>query len=479
MLKIVLPQKVTYLLSQLMNDGYEAYVVGGCVRDCLLGRVPKDWDITTSAKPEEVKAIFKRTVDTGIAHGTVTVMLEKEGFEVTTYRIDGEYEDNRHPKTVEFTRSLRDDLARRDFTINAMAYNETDGFVDLFGGLEDIKNRQIRCVGTARERFEEDALRILRAFRFSAQLDFEIEENTLIAAKELAERLQGISAERVREELVKLLLSNHPERLLFVQQAGITAIVLPEFDRMLEMTQENPHHCANVGIHSLNTVKWIAKQEENIEEKEMWNSAVVASGHSEKKCRLCLRLAALFHDVGKLNTKRIDENGIAHFYGHDKAGAKQTQQILQRLKFDNETIELVERLIFFHDYRYENLRHGLSQTGLRHMTNKAGKDLMELLFFLQEADARAQSQKFLSEKLEILNKARQIYYKIKEQGDCLRLKELAINGRDLIALGYMPGRNLGIVLNELLEYVLEHPEENSKEKLLILAEKKRRQEQNF
>lgn len=463
-----IPKKVKYILNQFISHGYEAYVVGGCVRDSLLGKLPDDWDITTSAKPNEVKALFARTIDTGIVHGTVTVLLEKEGFEVTTYRIDGEYEDSRHPKKVEFTRNLREDLSRRDFTINAMAYNETEGLVDLFGGLEDIKNRQIRCVRDAAERFSEDALRILRAFRFSAQLDFEIEETTLMAAKEQAEKLQAISAERIREELTKLLLSNHPERLLFASQAKVTAIVLPEFDRMLCVTQENPHHCATVGIHSLNAVQWIAQQQAE-SEQPLWLSAVHASSHSEKKCRLYLRLAALLHDVAKPDTKKIDENGIAHFYGHANKGAKQAEQILRRLRFDNETIEFVCRLIFYHDYRYGLTGNKLNETSLRRMANKVGKDLIELLFFLQEADIKAQNPNYLSENLEYLNRARQLYFKIKEQKDCIQLKELEVNGKDLIAIGYSPGKQIGTTLNELLEYVLVHPEENVKERLLKLA----------
>ena len=225
-----MPEKVKQIIATLQNAGYEAYIVGGCVRDSLLGRIPEDWDITTSAKPAQIKALFRRTVDTGIKHGTVTVLLGHDSFEVTTYRIDGIYEDGRHPKSVSFTENLSEDLRRRDFTINAMAYNDRDGFVDLFDGREDLRKGIIRCVGDAKERFEEDALRILRAVRFSAQLDYRIEAHTREAISLFCDRLQMISAERIRTELQKLLLSDHPDRLRDLSELGITRIVLPEYD---------------------------------------------------------------------------------------------------------------------------------------------------------------------------------------------------------------------------------------------------------
>ena len=236
---IQIPEKVNKIIHLLQKNGYDAYAVGGCVRDSLLGRIPADWDITTSARPLEVKNLFKRTIDTGLQHGTVTVMMGKEGFEVTTYRIDGEYEDSRHPKEVIFTGKLEEDLKRRDFTINAMAYNDREGLVDVFGGAKDLENQIIRCVGDPSERFTEDALRIMRAVRFSAQLGFSIEEETKRAAGELAETLKKISAERIHTELVKLLVSPHPQYLKTAWQLGITRVVLPEFDAMMELCTED------------------------------------------------------------------------------------------------------------------------------------------------------------------------------------------------------------------------------------------------
>ena len=239
---ISLPEKVENIISTIEANGFEAYAVGGCVRDSILGRIPDDWDITTSASPQQVKALFRHTIDTGIQHGTVTVMLRREGFEVTTYRIDGEYEDSRHPKEVTFTSNLREDLKRRDFTINAMAYNNRTGLVDAFGGLEDMERKLIRCVGESQERFEEDALRMMRAVRFSAQLGYAIEEGTEQAIQKMAGNLGHISAERIQTELVKLLVSPHPDYLRICYETGITKVILPEFDRCMETAQNHPHH---------------------------------------------------------------------------------------------------------------------------------------------------------------------------------------------------------------------------------------------
>lgn len=241
-MKIELPKKVIMIIDNLQMHGYEAYAVGGCVRDSILCRKPEDWDITTSARPEEVKRLFRRTVDTGIEHGTVTVMLGKDGFEVTTYRVDGEYADNRHPKEVTFTASLEEDLKRRDFTINAMAYNDEVRLVDIFGGMKDLNHHLIRCVGDPMERFSEDALRILRAVRFSAQLAFPIEKQTADAVRALAPTLEHISAERIQVELVKLLTSAHPELIQDAYELGITKVILPEWDAMVGVEQNTPHH---------------------------------------------------------------------------------------------------------------------------------------------------------------------------------------------------------------------------------------------
>ena len=323
-MKIQMPVNANRIIHTLQEAGHEAYIVGGCVRDAILGKEPGDWDITTSAKPEEVKALFRRTIDTGIEHGTVTVMFDKEGYEITTYRVDGKYEDHRRPTSVTFTASLIEDMKRRDFTINAMAYNETEGVIDHFDGMGDLKRKMIRCVGEPKERFDEDALRILRALRFSAQLDFSIDEKTKEAIRNQAVYLKDISAERIHVELTKLLVSSHPERLRTAYELGVTKIVLPEFDAMMETEQNNKHHMYTVGEHTLCVVQEVPATE-------------------------ALRWAALLHDVAKPCTKTSDETGD-HFYEHNRVGVDMAEDILRRLKFDNVTIGRVKRLVLWHDY---------------------------------------------------------------------------------------------------------------------------------
>lgn len=438
-MELRIPEKAKIILHTLEEAGYEAYVVGGCVRDSILGRSPDDWDITTSAKPEEVKALFRRTVDTGLIHGTVTVMLDKEGFEVTTYRVDGEYEDGRHPKEVSFTASLEEDLKRRDFTINAMAYNPKRGLVDLFGGVQDMENRIIRCVGNPLERFTEDALRILRAVRFSAQLGFSIEGETLKAISALAPNLKYVSAERIQVELLKLLVSPHPDYLRTAYEAGITKEILPEFDRCMETEQNTPHHCYNVGEHTLQSLL-------NIRADKV------------------LRLTMLLHDFGKPVVKRTDENGRDHFKTHGPEGEKMAVSILRRLKMDNDTIRKVRSLIKWHDYRPKG-----EAVSVRKAASLIGEELFPLYLEVQKADILAQSIYRREEKLARLNAVSALYEEILDRGQCISLKTMALTGRDLIDAGYAPGKELGEILEKLLSHVLENPEDNKKEILLKLA----------
>lgn len=440
---IQMPDKVHKIIEILEAAGYEAYAVGGCVRDSILGREPNDWDITTSAKPEETKSLFARTIDTGIKHGTVTVMLDKEGFEVTTYRIDGIYEDNRHPKEVTFTASLEEDLKRRDFTVNAMAYNERTGLVDIFGGLADIEQGIIRCVGNAEERFTEDALRMLRAVRFSAQLGYEIEEQTKQAIRRLAPNLNKISAERIQVELVKLVTSPHPDYLRTAYETGITKQILPEFDICMETDQNNPHHCYNVGEHILHSMQETAPDK-------------------------VLRLGMLFHDIAKPQTLTIDEEGITHNKGHAELGEKMTKQILRRLKFDNDTIDKVSKIVLYHDQEV-----GLTPSGVRRAVNRMGEEIFTMLFAVQYADVLAQSDYLREEKLQKLTYKKEIYEGICQRKECLNLKDLAVTGSDLIALGIPAGRQIGAILNDLLDIVLEEPARNTREELLRICKEKR------
>ncbi|MBS4979269.1 MAG: CCA tRNA nucleotidyltransferase [Clostridiales bacterium] len=438
-MELRIPEKAEIILHTLEEAGYEAYVVGGCVRDSILGRSPDDWDITTSAKPEEVKALFRRTVDTGLIHGTVTVMLDKEGFEVTTYRVDGEYEDGRHPKEVSFTASLEEDLKRRDFTINAMAYNPKRGLVDLFGGVQDMEKRIIRCVGNPLERFTEDALRILRAVRFSAQLGFSIEGETLKAISVLAPNLKYVSAERIQVELLKLLVSPHPDYLRTAYEAGITKEILPEFDRCMETEQNTPHHCYNVGEHTLQSLL-------NIRADKV------------------LRLTMLLHDFGKPVVKRTDEDGRDHFKTHGPEGEKMAVSILRRLKMDNDTIRKVRSLIKWHDYRPKG-----EAVSVRKAISLIGEELFPLYLEVQKADILAQSAYRREEKLARLTAVSALYEEILDRGQCISLKTMALTGRDLIDAGYTPGKELGGILEKLLVHVLENPEDNKKEILLKLA----------
>lgn len=442
-IKIAVPGKARHILRTLQAAGFEAYVVGGCVRDSLMGREPEDWDVTTSARPEQVKALFPYTVDTGIKHGTVTVMLGKDGFEVTTYRIDGKYEDNRHPKEVIYTPSLREDLRRRDFTVNAMAYNDERGLVDYYRGMEDMEIGVVRCVGVPEERFEEDALRIMRAVRFSAQLGFHIDSFTMKAIQKLSSSLLTISAERIQSELTKILTSPHPDYLRGAYKLGVTKIILPELDRAMETEQYHLHHLYTVGEHILHSLKWVDADK-------------------------VLRLTMLFHDIGKPETLSKDEDGITHFHGHAKVSAEIADQIMHRLKYDNDTIGKVCRLVEYHDYG-NNLEPDAA--AVRRAINKIGEDAFPLLFQVKRADIYAQSDYLREQKRERLEKWNQLYNEIKQKQQCVTLKDLAVSGADLIAAGMKPGKALGDMLQRLLMLVLEDPSLNTKEKLLAEAEK--------
>ncbi len=416
-MRINMPENAALIINRLMESGFEAYAVGGCVRDVMLGREPEDWDITTSASPYEVKQLFKRTVDTGIKHGTVTVLIDKECFEVTTFRIDGIYENSRHPKEVSFTDSLSEDLMRRDFTINAMAYNHTVGFVDIFGGIEDLKARTIRCVRDPMLRFQEDALRILRAFRFSAQLGFAIEEKTLSAATALAPTLRNISAERIREELNKLLLSAYPERMMEAWRSGILAVILPEADTFCRSENGTEH---------------------------MLLMLQKLTGFSDKPARDCQILCwALFLQT---ITQEYDSNKR---YEMAKA-------ITRRLKFDNETIYFVSKLVYFNTYPLEATKVGI---------RKAMSEMEESIFDYHLEMLQVQTGQEFLEKVHALTK------NIRSSPYCVSLKQLAVTGNDLIGIGCAPGKGLGEYLQQLLQEVLIDPELNTKQQLLAIIEK--------
>ena len=439
-MQIQLPNEVKFIITTLETAGHEAYAVGGCVRDSIMGRIPNDWDITTSAEPEEVKALFRRTIDTGLQHGTVTVMIDKIGYEVTTYRIDGDYEDSRHPKEVTFTKSLEEDLKRRDFTVNAMAYNDRVGLVDIFGGIEDMQKGIIRCVGNAIERFTEDALRIMRAVRFSAQFGYVIEEETRNAISILAPNLKNISAERIQVELVKLLVSDHPDYLRVAYETGITKQFMPEFDLCMETEQNNPHHCYSVGEHILHSLSFVPADK-------------------------VLRLTMLFHDIAKPLCKKVHEDGYDHFYGHPEKSAEISTQILRRLKFDNDTIKKTAQLVRHHDWAM-SYPLDVSEKTVRKSIARIGEDAFPEMFLVNYADIMAQSNTFKEKKMKKNEYLKAVYQGIVERKECLALKDLSVTGSDLIAAGMKPGKQIGEVLKKMLEDVIETPEYNDKEYLL-------------
>ncbi len=439
-MKINLPDDVQKIIKTLNDNGHAAYAVGGCVRDSILGIIPNDWDITTSAKPEETKALFEKTFDTGIEHGTVTVLLNHTGYEVTTYRVDGRYDDGRHPNSVSFTSSLEEDLKRRDFTINAMAYNDDEGLVDIFGGIEDLNNKVVRAVGNPKDRFTEDALRMLRALRFAAQLGFIIEPDTRAAISQLAPTIKKVSAERIQVEIVKLIISDNPGMIRDVYETGLTSIFLPEFDDMMKTNQNCIHHMYTVGEHTIEALKNIPGDR-------------------------ILRLTMLLHDVAKPVCKVTDDKGVDHFHGHPVKGQEMAKEILRRLKFDNDTIDKVSRLVRYHDERPV-----ISERAIRRTIVKMGLDCYPDIFAVKRADTLAQSDYQREEKLKAIDEFEKIYHQILEKSQCLTMKELKVNGRDLIEMGLGQGKLIGQVLSALFEEVVEEPSNNDREYLLARAQ---------
>jgi tRNA nucleotidyltransferase (CCA-adding enzyme) len=431
-----IPEGVYYIMSKLKENGHKAYIVGGCVRDSLMRMTPKDWDITTSATPQEVKKIFTDTYDTGIKHGTVTVSVGRETFEVTTFRIEGVYDDHRKPSKVFFTKSILEDLKRRDFTMNAIAFHPEEGLIDPFNGASDIANKIIRCVGIADERFKEDALRMLRAFRFSCQLNFDIEKHTFEAIHKNRKLIKEVSNERVREELNKLLLSDHPMKLLLMQKAKILAYILPELECCLFTKQNHPYHVYDVGLHTLKAVQSIEKD-------------------------IALKWTMLLHDVGKPLSKTVDSEGIDHFYGHGEKSMELADRILKRLRFDNKTINRITRLVKWHDRPIE-----ATPKAVRRAVRIIGEDIFLDLLKVKEADVKAQNPEYLKERQIKLHNIKRIYEEIKQSGQCLSIKDLAVSGEDLLSIGIPEGKNIGSILKKLLDIVIEAPEMNTREKLL-------------
>lgn len=435
-----MPKNVDTAINLLQSAGFEAYAVGGCVRDSLLGKTPNDWDITTSAKPEDMKSVFINfhCIDTGIKHGTVTVDIDGEPLEITTFRLDGEYEDNRHPKSVTFTSNLGADLGRRDFTVNAMAYSKKTGTVDLFGGQNDLKNKIIRCVGDPDRRFNEDALRILRALRFASALDFEIEEKTAQSLLKNRALLGNISEERIAKELLKLVCGKGAKRIL-TDFAPVLFEILPELQPMYKNSHDNPHHCYDIYEHTLIAVESIDSEP-------------------------TLRFAMLLHDCGKPAVKKFDENGVAHFYGHQRISAEISAQILARLKVSNKFRDEILFLVSNHDRweLYENTEK------MPRYLSKFGLDGVLKLLKVMRADVLAQSPEYRY-RLDQIADAEKTAKNLAAQKPCLSLRELQINGRTLIDIGIPQGRKLGAVLAQLLDEVIDGVTKNTQEALTTRA----------
>lgn len=420
----------------LESAGFEAYAVGGCVRDSLLGKVPTDYDVTSSAAPDEMKAVFKNehVIETGIKHGTLTVLINKNPIEITTFRVDKEYLDNRHPSKVEFTRSLKEDLARRDFTVNALAYSEKTGIVDLFGGAFDLEKGIIRCVGDPEKRFDEDALRIMRGLRFASVLGFEIEEKTSAAIKEKRKLLKNVSAERLSSELIKLLCGKNAAKIL-LEYSDVLSVFIPELSALKGFEQHHFRHDKDVLGHTAAVI-------DNIPPKPV------------------LRLAALFHDIAKPDSFSIDESKTGHFYGHAPLGAEKAEAILSRLRFDNETKKAVCELVRHHEDRFEP-----SPKAIKRVLGKIGPSIYDDLLTLMYADDLGKKPEYQNPK-SFYDEYRLIAKKIVEEGECFSLKKLAVGGSDLISLGISPGPEMGRILNALLEKVINGELSNEKEKLI-------------
>ncbi len=436
MKKIIIPSYCKKILDTLKLSNFEGFLVGGCVRDSLMGVIPDDYDITTNATPDEMMKVFKdfKVIETGLSHGTVTVLVDGNSVEVTTYRIDGEYTDNRHPTNVKFTRNLKEDLSRRDFTVNAMAYNEETGLVDLFGGLADLENKVIRCVGDSDKRFLEDGLRILRAIRFSSKLGFNIEEKTAKSIIKNKHLLKNISKERIFVEFKKLLCGKNVENVL-IEFKDVIAQFIPEIKPCFQFDQNTKYHCYDVYTHIVKTVSAIESDE-------------------------VLRLAAFFHDIGKPKVYFTDEKGVGHFYGHNKVSEKIIEEILTRLKCDNATKNAVSTLVYIHDREV-----ALTEKSVKRFLLKFSKQDFLNLLKIKRADASAHAKEY-QDREEYISSLLKILEKIEKENQCFSLKSLKVNGNDLIELGYAPSKQIGVLLNKLLLSVIDGKVENDKQKLL-------------
>ena len=438
-LNISLPRAVEKAITCLENCGFQAYIVGGCVRNTLLELPVNDWDMTTSATPEEMKECFKsfRTIETGIQHGTLTVLIDGMPLEITTFRNDGEYLDNRHPVGVTFSRDIEEDLCRRDFTVNAMAYHPKRGLVDLFDGQADLTKKRISCVGDPEKRFYEDGLRILRALRFAAVLDFSIAPETADAVHTCRHLLKNIAAERIREEFCKLICGAGAVRILR-EYHDVIGVFLPELERCVDFAQNSKYHCYDVFEHTLHALE-LAPSE------------------------LVTRLAVLLHDIGKPLCYTEDENG-GHFKGHGDAGVEIVKDVMKRLRFDNKTAARVTILVDYHDREIP-----ATEKSVKRLMNKMSDEDISILMEVKRCDRLAHAKDYC-ELSDALIEIPRIVEKLREENACLSLKDLKVGGEDLIAMGIPKGKEIGRILNALLEQVLDGELPNERKALMDAAQ---------
>lgn len=434
-MRINLPEKIELILSRFESAGHKAYCVGGAIRDSVMGLEPGDWDITTSALPEETREIFAdfKIIDTGIKHGTLTVLIDHVPYEITTFRIDGEYDDNRHPQRVEFTRSLSEDLARRDFTINALAYNHTAGLVDLYGGQDHIYNSIIKTVGEPDKRFQEDGLRIMRALRFSSVLGFTIEEETSNAIHANKELLKNISAERIAVELTKLVCGRNAFNVL-MEYSDVLSVFIPEIAPAVNFTQYGKKHAYDVWEHICHTVDTIPQDK-------------------------ILRLTMLLHDLGKVPTHKLNEKGDSTFKNHAMVGGEMAKEILTRLRFDKKTINRVSYLVSFHDFEPAESKIELKH----HLKTKSAEDIRTLLT-IKKSDRGALSEGY-RDISEATAKNLQWLTEIEANNECCSIKDLDITGNDLLNAGFS-GEKIGKALDKAVDAVIEGKIQNKKADLL-------------
>lgn len=440
MVLIKIPDGAEKIIKALNSAGEEAYVVGGCVRDAVLGQEPHDWDICTSAVPEKVISLFGKVIPTGLKHGTVTILVDGQGYEVTTYRIDGPYSDGRHPDTISFTAELQQDLSRRDFTMNAIAYSPNTGLIAPHGGMEDIRAGTIKCVGVPDERFAEDPLRVMRAVRFAATLGFRVEPETWAAARRHIPSLSLVSRERVRDELLKLIVGRDVHRVL-TNYKDVIAAIIPELRPCFGFQQNNPYHIYDVWEHTVEAVGLVPADP-------------------------ILRMTMLLHDIGKPLCYQTDENGVGHFHGHGKISAGIARDVLSRLRFDNESRDTIVQLVEQHDRFIE-----MSSRSVRRLLNQVGPEQFDRLMEIRLADIGAQNPEMSQQRYQKVWSLRTVKSRILKQQECFGMKDLAVNGRDMIALGCKPGPMVGNVLGLLLEEVMDDPSKNNRSELLASAKR--------